>query len=83
MTESTTILRTAKTYARDLAERVIATFLVALGAVFLAAEPAGMFTLSFWEGAATAGFAAVGSLLKGLFARLSGDKNSASADSSV
>lgn len=79
MSDSTTVLRTAKTYARDLAERVLATFLVALGGVFLAAEAADMFTLSFWEGAATAGLAAVGSLLKGVLARATGDKNSASA----
>lgn len=83
MTDSTTVIKTAKTFVRDLAERVIATFLVALGGVFVAAEAADMFTLSFWEGAATAGLAAAGSLLKGILARATGDKNSASVASGV
>ncbi|MGP4114649.1 hypothetical protein ACTWP5_27535 [Streptomyces sp. 4N509B] len=83
MNKSTTILRTARTYARDLAERVIATFVVALGGVFVAAGPADMFTLSFWEGAFAAAVAAAGSLLKGILARAVGDKNSASAATGV
>ncbi|ONK09424.1 hypothetical protein [Streptomyces sp. MP131-18] len=70
--------KTARTFVVDLAERVVATFVVALGGVFVAAEAADMFTVSFWEGAATAGIAAAGSLLKGLLARLSGNPDSAS-----
>ena len=77
--DATNVVRTGATYVRDLVERVVATFVVALGAVFVAAEPAGMFTVSFWEGAATAGLAAAGSLLKGLVAKFVGDRDSASA----
>ncbi|MFD5429611.1 hypothetical protein [Streptomyces sp. NPDC127084] len=42
-----------------------------------------MFSASFWETVGAAGIAAVGSLLKGLFARVVGDKNSASTASGV
>lgn len=79
MNQSTAVLRTARTYARDLAERVLATFVVTLAGVLVAAGPADMFNLDFWEGAATAALAAAGSLLKGVLVRAIGDKNSASA----
>jgi hypothetical protein len=78
MNQSTT-LRTARTYARDLAERVLATFVATLAGVLVAAGPADMFNLDFWEGAFAAALAAAGSLLKGVLARVVGDKNSASA----
>ncbi|OKK06408.1 hypothetical protein AMK26_10300 [Streptomyces sp. CB03234] len=78
MSHVTTIGKTARTYGKDLAERIVWTFLFAAGAVALAAGPADMFSASFWEVAGAAGIAAVGSLLKGLFARLVGDENSAS-----
>ncbi|WP_338678404.1 hypothetical protein V1460_28020 [Streptomyces sp. SCSIO 30461] len=42
-----------------------------------------MFNASFWETVGTAGTAAVGSLVKGLFARVVGDKNSASTATGV
>lgn len=80
---STTVIKTASTYAKDLAERVVWTFLVAAGGVALAAGPADMLNVSFWETVGTAGIAAVGSLAKGLFARVVGDKNSASTASGV
>lgn len=80
---STTVIKTAQTYAKDLAERVIWTFLVAAGGVALAAGPGDMMNVSFWETVGTAGIAAVGSLVKGLFARVVGDKNSASTASGV
>jgi hypothetical protein len=83
MNQSTTVLRTARTYARDLAERVVATFVVTLAGVLVAAGPADMFNLDFWEGAFAAAVAAAGSLLKGLIARAVGDKNSASVDARV
>ncbi|MET8765457.1 hypothetical protein [Streptomyces sp. NPDC004658] len=73
-----TVVKTAKTYARDLAERTIWTFLGASGAVALAGGPADMLHLSFWEGAGTAGLAAAITLLKGIAARAIGQKNSAS-----
>ncbi|MFE2497072.1 hypothetical protein [Streptomyces scopuliridis] len=78
-----TIVKTAATYARDLAERVIWTFLVASGGVALAAGPASMFSASFWETVGAAGIAAVGSLVKGIAARAFDDKNSASTASGV
>lgn len=78
-----TVVKTATTYARDLAERVVWTFLGASGAVALAAGPADMFHASLWEGAGTAGLAATFALLKGLAARLKGAKNSASTVSGV
>jgi hypothetical protein len=81
--DSTTVVKTAQTYSKDLAERVIWTFLVAAAGVALAAGPADMLNVSFWETVGTAGIAAVGSLLKGLFARVVGDKNSASTASGV
>ncbi|SOD60224.1 hypothetical protein SAMN06297387_10256 [Streptomyces zhaozhouensis] len=75
--------RTARRFVVDLAERVLATFVVALGGVFVAAEAADMFTVSFWEGAATACTAAAGSLVEGLLARLSDNPDSASTASRV
>ncbi|MEV4335776.1 hypothetical protein [Streptomyces sp. NPDC049590] len=74
-----TVVKTAGTYAKDLAERVVWTFLGASGAVALAGGPADMLSISFWEGAGTAGLAAVVALVKGLAARLIGPKNSASS----
>jgi Putative lactococcus lactis phage r1t holin len=74
-----TVVKTARTYAVDLIERVLWTFLGAAGAVALAAGPADMLNVSFWQGAGTAGIAAVVSLLKGITARAIGQKNSASS----
>jgi hypothetical protein len=73
-----TVVKTARTYAVDLIERVIWTFLGAACAVALAGGPADMLHVSFWEGAGTAGLAAAVTLLKGIFARVVGQKNSAS-----
>ncbi|MGY0062864.1 hypothetical protein ACWY4P_41065 [Streptomyces sp. LZ34] len=78
MSNITSLTKTAQTYAKDLSERVIWTFLTASGGVALAAGPADMLNVSFWQGVGTAGIAAAGSLLKGLVARVVGDKNSAS-----
>lgn len=78
-----TVVKTAATYARDLVERVIATFVVAAAGVAVAAGPGDMFSASFWETAGVAGIAAAGSLVKGLFARFIGAKNSASSVSGV
>lgn len=74
----TTIARTAETYALDLTERVLATFVVSAAGVAIAAGPADMFHASFWTTMGAAGLAAAGSLLKGIFARAIGIKNSAS-----
>jgi hypothetical protein len=73
-----TVLKTGKTYAIDLAERIIWSFLGGTVAVIVAAGPADMFNASFWQAAATGGVAAVVSLVKGLFARGIGASNSAS-----
>ncbi|MGI3198453.1 holin [Streptomyces sp. GTA36] len=76
--DTQTVVKTAETYARDLAERVVWTFLGAAGAVALAGGPADMLHVSFWEGAGTAGLAAAVSLIKGVAARAISQKNSAS-----
>ncbi|TQL21979.1 hypothetical protein [Streptomyces sp. SLBN-134] len=81
--DTQTVVKTARTYAVDLIERIIWTFLGAAGAVALAAGPADMLTVSFWEGVGTAGLAAVVTLVKGIAARLIGPKNSASTAPSV
>ena len=78
-----TVVKTSATYVKDLAERVVWTFLIAAGGVAMAAGPGDMFNATFWETVGTAGIAAVGSLLKGLIARFVGAKNSASTASGV
>ncbi|WP_369212708.1 hypothetical protein [Streptomyces flavofungini] len=74
-----TVVKTAATYAKDLVERVLATFVVAASGVGIAAGPADMFHASFWETMGAAGLAASGSLVKGVIARFVGARNSASA----
>lgn len=67
--------KTVKAYGLDLAERTVSTALQAgLGAVVVS-QP---FNLSMWESAGLAGVAAGFAVLKGVFARLRGDSNSAS-----
>ncbi|WP_405554356.1 hypothetical protein [Streptomyces sp. NBC_01171] len=78
-----TVVKTSGTYARDLTERVLWTFLGAAGAVALAGGPADMLHVSFWQGAGTAGFAAAVALVKGIAARAIGSKNSASTAAGV
>lgn len=78
-----TVIKTAKTYARDLVERVIWTFLGAAAAVALAAGPGDMLSASLWETVGTAGIAAVVTLVKGLLARGIGARNSASTAKGV
>ncbi len=70
--------KTAAAYGRDLAERVLSTAVVAGAGVAIAAGPADMFHASFWESVGVAGIAAAASLVKGIAARVIGDKNSAS-----
>lgn len=76
--DAETVVKTAAAYGRDLAERTIATFVVAASGVGIAAGPADMFHASFWQTMGAAGIAASGSLLKGMLARAFGAKNSAS-----
>ncbi|MCX4780047.1 hypothetical protein [Streptomyces sp. NBC_01264] len=75
---SDAIIKTGATYAKDLAERILWTGTVAVGGVLIAAGPADMLHGSFWQSVGTAGIIAAGTLVKGLAARLFGDKNSAS-----
>ena len=63
-------------YAKDLAERVAATFLGGVLGV-VGTNGADITSLSLWESAAVAGGVAVISLVKGLLARYVGDKESA------
>lgn len=81
--DAQTVIKTATTYAKDLTERVLATFVVGSAGVAVAAGPGDMFNASFWESVAAGGIIATGTLLKGLFAKLVGEKNSASAISGV
>lgn len=76
--DTTALFKTAKTYARDLAERVIWTFLAAVAGVAIAAGPVDMLHASFWQAAGAAGVAAVVTFVKGLGARYIGNRNSAS-----
>ncbi|MFB8101359.1 hypothetical protein ACFC3O_00730 [Streptomyces sp. NPDC056007] len=70
-----TVVKTAATYGRDLAERVVSTGLEAfVGALVLTAP----FDLSMWHNAALAGTAAGGALLKGIVARWRAVAHSAS-----
>jgi hypothetical protein len=73
------LVRTAGTYALDLTERVVATFVVAAGGVLITADAGNVGHVTFWQGVAAGGVAAAGSLIKGVLARAFGDKNSASA----
>jgi hypothetical protein len=70
-----TVIKGAKTYARDLAERVVATFLQAFVGGIVLTQP---LNLAMWQSAAVGGVAAAGALVKGLIARWRDVTNSAS-----
>ena len=78
-----TVVKTAATYARDLVERTIWSFLGGATAVSGAAGPADMLNASFWQAVGAGGLAAAFALLKGVAARVVGQKNSASTVSGV
>lgn len=61
-----TVIKGARTYARDLAERIVATFLQAFVGGLVLTTP---FDIGMWQAAGVAGVAAAGSLVKGLIAR--------------
>jgi len=70
-----TVIKSGRTYIRDLAERIVSTFLQAfLGGVVLTAP----FDLGMWQAAALGGVAAALSLVKGVLARAKDVTNSAS-----
>lgn len=75
---TSTVIKDAKTYAIDLAERVVATFAVATGGVLVTANAGNVGHLTFWQSVAAGGVAAAGSLVKGILARAFGEKDSAS-----
>ncbi|MGR3870997.1 hypothetical protein ACUXZZ_20685 [Streptomyces graminifolii] len=81
--DAETVIKTAQTYGRDLAERVIWTFLGGTAAVVVASGPSDMFHASFWQAVGVGGYAAVVSLAKGLVARWRGATNSASTAKGV
>ncbi|WP_329615667.1 hypothetical protein OG244_23435 [Streptomyces brevispora] len=70
-----TVLKTASTYARDLAERVVSTFFQAFVGGLVLTQP---FDVSMWQAAAVGGVAAAAALVKGLVARWRDVTNSAS-----
>jgi hypothetical protein len=74
------IVKTAKTYAPDLFERVVTS---AVGGFFAVFVPAQATSISMWWAAGGAGVAAAWSLLKGMVAGAFGTKNSASLAKSV
>ena len=78
-----TVVKTGATYARDLVERVVWSFLGGATAVTVAAGPADMFHASFWQAVGAGGLVAAFALLKGVAARVVGEKNSASTIAGV
>ncbi|MFD7661092.1 hypothetical protein [Streptomyces sp. NPDC059788] len=75
-----TVLKTGATFARDLVERVLATFLQAFIGGVVVTTP---LDASMWYAALAGGVAAVLSLAKGIIARWSSVKNSASLATGV
>lgn len=73
--DTQTVIKGATTYARDLAERVLATFLQAFIGGLVLTQP---FDIGMWQAAGVAGVAAAASLIKGLAARWRDVTNSAS-----
>ncbi|MDF6043264.1 hypothetical protein LRD69_14115 [Streptomyces sp. JH14] len=73
--DTQTVIKSAKTYGRDLLERVVASFLGGFVAGFVITQPldGGM-----WYTALSGGVAAAFSLVKGIVARLRDVANSAS-----
>ncbi|MCF3960596.1 hypothetical protein [Streptomyces fuscigenes] len=73
--DAETVVKTGATFARDLLERVLTTFLQSfIGGVVVTQPLDG----SMWYAAGAGGVGAVLALGKGLFARLRGAVNSAS-----
>ncbi|WP_405759416.1 hypothetical protein OG234_13080 [Streptomyces sp. NBC_01420] len=74
------VVRTVKTYGRDLFERVVNTAAAGFVAAVIPAQAADA---SMWYAAGGAGVGALYSLLKGMLARAFGDPNSASLSRKV
>ncbi|MFG2826125.1 hypothetical protein ACGFWI_01360 [Streptomyces sp. NPDC048434] len=75
-----TVVKTARTFARDLVERAIATFLQAFIGGIAVTQPLDG---SMWYAALAGGVAAALSLVKGLLARWKAVQNSASLAAGV
>lgn len=73
--DTQTVIKSASTYARDLAERVVATFLQAFVGGLVLTSP---FDISMWQAAAVGGVGAALALVKGIVARWRDVTNSAS-----
>ncbi|MEU6058026.1 hypothetical protein [Streptomyces sp. NPDC047097] len=73
--DAQTVVKTAKTYARDLLERVLSTFLQTLIGGVVVTQP---LDASMWYAALMGGIGAALALLKGLVARWRDLTNSAS-----
>ncbi|MFE0720254.1 hypothetical protein ACFW23_04780 [Streptomyces rochei] len=69
------VVKTASTYARDLLERVLSTFLQSFIGGIVVTQP---LDASMWWAALVGGVGAAGALLKGLVARIRAVTNSAS-----
>lgn len=67
-----------KTYLQDLGERVLRTAAGVAAAAWLAAGPGNVLDLTVGKGAVVTGLAAGVTLLLGILAKWSGDKNTAS-----
>lgn len=70
-----TVIKTAKTYGRDLLERTASTFVQGFIGGVVVTQP---LDASMWYAAATGGVAAVLALIKGIAARARAESNSAS-----
>ncbi|WP_327222968.1 hypothetical protein OG229_02175 [Streptomyces platensis] len=70
-----TVIKTGATFARDLVERILSTFLQAFIGGIAVTQPLNG---SMWQAALVGGVAAALSLVKGLFARFSDVEHSAS-----
>ena len=65
-------------YYRDLAERVVATFIGTFVAALVSSGPVNLTDLSTWQSAGLAGLGAATALVKGAVARTVGSSDSAS-----
>lgn len=78
--DGSAIVRSTRTYAKDLFERVVTSAAFGFAAAFIPAEATDA---SMWYAAGGAAVGAVGSLVKGMLARAFGDPNSASLSRKV
>lgn len=80
MSDLPALAKTGAEYARDLAERVVFTFVEGFVGGIVVTEA---LDVSMWHAALAGGVAAAAALLKGVAAKAFGDKNSASLSGRV